>query len=599
MNTGKEYKVMAAIRSVLKRFIDMKISLKLMFSYIAAVTVCILSLGSLYYFITKNYMEKQTTELLGETLKQTKNTIDYKVDLYHTLLASIYGDANIQDLLYHQYASPAEKMEPQQKILAYIRSLKRNYKDLTELSIIVSNRTLPPYGSSIIQEYTMQGEKWYKEAVSRKETILWMQEPEVLSGDRMLIVRKLNHLIFDSYLGMVRLEVDTNEFFKPLDEVGDQSKGWFDITDDTGNIIYSGMVRNIEANKELVHKEYSPAFFQTMGMQTLLTVKNQKFILMQDTIRDTGWRIIYAVPLDMYTSAVNNLKAASILMLLPFMSIFAGISWYLASRFTQKIRELSHSMEKIQIGNFNVYIPYTPNDEIGHLIKGFNIMAGKLKALVEEVYVSKVREKESELKALQAQINPHFLYNTLASISMLGIRTGEGDITRMSNSLARFYRLSLSKGKSIIKVKNEIEHIKAYIDIQNIRFTDKIKMLYEIDEELMEAGCLKFILQPFVENALVHGIWKDKSTITIRILVKKEGEFMVWTVIDDGVGIGRERLKYILCKEENSEGGYGMMNVDQRVKLFFGDQFGVHVFSQKGAGTVVTIKTPIKTTANG
>lgn len=572
---------------------DMRISLKLMLSYLAAVAVCMLILSGLYYFITKNYMEKQTTELLRETLKQTRNSIEYKVELYRALLNSIYGDANLQDLLDHQYATPAEKMEPQQKILAYVRSLKRNYKDLTELSIIAFNRSLPPYGASILQEYNTQGEKWYKEAAASKDTILWMREPEDKTGSHMLIVRKLHHLVFDSYLGMVKLELDTGEFFKPLDEVGDESKGWFDIADRNGDIIYSGTARNVVADKALVHKEYNPAFFQNMGQQTLRTVNGKQFILLQDVIRDTEWRIVYAVPLDMYTSAVNNLKAVTILMLFVFVFVFAGISWFLASGFTQKIRELSHSMEAIQIGNFDVYIAYSPNDEIGHLIKGFNIMAGKLKALVNEVYVSKVREKESDLKALQAQINPHFLYNTLASISMLGMRMGGEDITRISNSLARFYRLSLSKGKSIIKISNEIEHVKAYMEIQNIRFKDKIQMLYEVDEELLDKDCLKFILQPFVENALAHGMWKNKKNITIRILVKKEGEFITWTVIDDGVGIGRRRLERIMEPDENENGGYGVMNVDQRVKLFFGDEYGVKIFSLEGAGTVVMVKTPI------
>jgi two-component system sensor histidine kinase YesM len=274
--------------------------------------------------------------------------------------------------------------------------------------------------------------------------------------------------------------------------------------------------------------------------------------------------------------------------------LFIAISWLLASVFTRKIRELSHSMEKIQTGQFDVYIAYPGNDEIGHLINGFNVMARKLKELVEEVFTIKIKEKEWELKALQAQINPHFLYNTLASISMLGMRAGGEDITLMSNSLAKFYKIALSKGSSIIKAKDEVEHVKAYMDIQGIRFKYKIKMVYNVDESVLEAKTLKLMLQPFIENSIGHGLWKDKKSITVILTVKREEDQIIWKITDDGVGISKASLEAILHSDEDSAQGYGIVNVDQRIKLYFGDRYGVSIFSRPGIGTTVTINTPVE-----
>jgi two-component system, sensor histidine kinase YesM len=178
---------------------------------------------------------------------------------------------------------------------------------------------------------------------------------------------------------------------------------------------------------------------------------------------------------------------------------------------------------------------------------------------------------------------------------MLGMRIGGEDITKMSNSLAKFYKKSLSKGKNIILIKDEIEQVHAYMDIQNIRFKGKINVVFEIDDSILEARSLKLMLQPFVENAIAHGMYKEKKTLNIRIVVCKDGENILWEVIDDGIGISKVRLKSILNSEENAESGYGIVNVDQRIKLFFGDNYGVSIYSRVGIGTAVRIVTPYMT----
>jgi two-component system, sensor histidine kinase YesM len=572
----------------------MKISMKLTLSYLAAAAFCMLILSLFFYSNTKNYIDKQTEELLSQTLKQAKDNIDYKVELYNMLADSIYLNTNLQNILFDDYPHQADKPELLNKILSFLRPFKTSYQDLQNVSLIVTNPTIPIYRNEIISENSVRVEDWYRQVVALDNKVLWSNGYDYEMPGTIVLGRKLSHLVYDSFLGVLRIELSKDYFFNTLHKVKESGNGWFDIIDSKNNYVYTGMSTNDFRFKVAVYNEYKKLLLEKPSKTAVINVNNKKFMTVQDEIQFTGWKILYTLPFTGYTDAIKKLKYAAAGFLLLSALLFIAISWFLASKFTKKIRELSHSMEKIQTGQFDVFITYPANDEIGYLIRGFNIMASKLKELIEEVYIIKIKKKESELLALQAQINPHFLYNTLASISMLGMRIGGEDITRMSNSLARFYKKSLSNGKNIIKIKDEIEQVKAYMDIQNIRFKNKINVVFEINESVMEARSLKLMLQPFVENAIAHGMWKNKKTLNIRLIVLQEGDNILWKIIDDGVGISQIRLKDILSSDENRETGYGIVNVDQRIKLFFGDSYGVSIFSKVGIGTVVSIITPFK-----
>jgi two-component system, sensor histidine kinase YesM len=583
------------IQKAYYRILHMKISMKLTLSYLAAATICMLILSMFFYVNTKNYIEKQTTGLLTQTLRQAKDNIDYKVELYNKLADSIYLNTNFQDVLFDDYPHQADKPELQSKILAYIRPYKGSYQDLQNIKLITTNPTIPQYGNEIISESTQRVNSWYRMVLDQNNKVIWANGNDYEMPDMIILGRKLNHLLYDSFLGILRIELSKENFFGALSKVGESGNGWFDVIDSSNDYIYTGMLTDNSRLKAEVYNEHKKLLSDNPGKAVVINADNRKFITMQDEIQFTNWKILYTLPYAGYADAVKRLKYAVTGFLLLSALIFIAISWFLASKFTKRIRELSQSMEKIQTGQFDVFINYTANDEIGFLINGFNIMARKLKELIEEVYIIKIKKKESELSALQAQINPHFLYNTLASISMLGMRIGGEDITKMSNSLAKFYKKSLSKGKNIILIKDEIEQVHAYMDIQNIRFKGKINVVFEIDDSILEARSLKLMLQPFVENAIAHGMYKEKKTLNIRIVVCKDGENILWEVIDDGIGISKVRLKSILNSEENAESGYGIVNVDQRIKLFFGDNYGVSIYSRVGIGTAVRIVTPYMT----
>jgi two-component system sensor histidine kinase YesM len=264
-------------------------------------------------------------------------------------------------------------------------------------------------------------------------------------------------------------------------------------------------------------------------------------------------------------------------------------------------------MKEVEIGNLNGRVPVESNDEIGQLSAGFNHTVEKLSDLLEEVYVSKLREtemslkqKEIEIKMLQSQMNPHFLYNSLETIRGMALEEGQENIAIMSFSLAKLLRYNLKNDSSFVSLGEEIRFCRTYLQIQKFRFEDRFEYELDIPEWAMELQVVKFSLQPIVENCFVHasGQSLQKFRITISALSVSESSFMV-RIEDTGAGIPNHILEELTRKLEqkttNSDGKHiGLLNVQQRIHYVFGEGFGLSVRSQLGAGTVVEMELPKK-----
>ena len=230
-------------------------------------------------------------------------------------------------------------------------------------------------------------------------------------------------------------------------------------------------------------------------------------------------------------------------------------------------------------------------DEFGELGMNFNHMTERIHELVETVYKIQIMEKEAELKALETQINPHFLYNTLATISWVARKNNPGDVVNITNALAKFYRLVLSKGKTLISVKDELDLVASYLYIQKIRFEDTINIIYDIDETVHKYNIIKNILQPIVENALTHGIESKRGNSTIIIKAGLIAGRIYFKVIDDGVGMNKKTLEEVMSGNVDrvNGGGYALTNLMDRLKAYYGEEQSFEIYSRTGMGTEITI----------
>ncbi|WP_282937418.1 sensor histidine kinase [Paenibacillus sp. RC67] len=391
------------------------------------------------------------------------------------------------------------------------------------------------------------------------------------------------------------LLIDVN--FKTMDElfrrVNLGKKGYVYIIDESaGNIIYHPQQQLIfiglkyENVEQALKYTYGSYLDESTGEKRLITIK---------TVNNIGWKIIGVSYMDEIVATKKEI-GTFIGWLLLFVILFVLlISAFMSAKISQPIKRLDKSMRKVEQGDFNIHIPTTGNDEVGRLSRRFNMMVTQIRQLMDQNIREQESKRKSELEVLQSQINPHFLYNTLNSVVRMAGSGKSEDVITMITSLSKFFRISLSRGKTIITVQEELEHIRNYLIIQKIRYKNKFDFEITAEEQTLSCQTLKLLLQPLVENAIYHGIeyMVDEGHIHISASIR-DGK-LLFEVLDNGLGIPPEKLEQLSTGQVRSEegSGVGVRNVQQRIKLSFGDEYGLHVESLQEEGTTVQVWLPL------
>lgn len=299
--------------------------------------------------------------------------------------------------------------------------------------------------------------------------------------------------------------------------------------------------------------------------------------------------------------SVNRWVVTNIIMLLAVLAFSAAAVWFISGSISNPIRDLRKMAASIAEGNLNVRVENRNTDEIASLGTSLNTMAGKLQELLDRSIKEQENLKKSELKALQAQINPHFLYNTLDTIVWMAEANKSEQVIEIVEALSKFFRITLSKGKDWISIRDEIEHVRSYLIIQKIRYRDILNFRIEVDEEILDYNILKLTLQPIVENALYHGIKNRRAGGEILIRGSKidDKNVILLEVIDNGIGMTKERLDEVQAELDNDntepsikENGFGLNNVHKRIELYYGKNYGVSIQSENNKGTHVSLCIP-------
>ncbi len=321
----------------------------------------------------------------------------------------------------------------------------------------------------------------------------------------------------------------------------------------------------------------------------------QEYYVTRRNIHDAPWQMISMIPKSEYDDQYRTLWVAAILMIGGMIVVIVLMSYFLSSYYVGRLKKLKGEMAGLESGNLNANLPSeTEGDEIEEIYRNFNGMVQEVQRLMQEHYKLGKEVKMAEVRALQAQINPHFLYNTLDLINWISMDYGAEEIGTLTWNLARFYRLSLNHGKSLINIGEEIEHVQVYVNIENYHFDNAISLTVDVPEELKELACLNIILQPFVENAIVHGIAEDPSfeSCAIEIRARRDGDDIIFSVQDDGPGVNVEQMQKETEQDiRKAQHGYGVRNINFRLKLCFGEKYGV-TYKESEKGTHVEIKIP-------
>lgn len=350
-------------------------------------------------------------------------------------------------------------------------------------------------------------------------------------------------------------------------------------------LIYSNLIT--ENNKEAAKFEDGNHIEKFEGSKRLVTVK---------TVGYTGWKLVAISPMSDVTAGYYEFRVFAIFIMIFAIFILISINMFVSSRIANPIKDLEKSVKEFENGVVNLNITENGSYEVQHLAKAIKSMVNQMNILMKNIMIEQESKRKSELNALQAQINPHFLYNTLDSIIwMIENEKYDGSIVMVS-ALARFFRISLSKGKNVITVKDELEHARNYLTIQNIRYKNKFSYSIESDENTLNLTSIKLIVQPLIENAIYHGMEYMSGDGDIVVKSYRKEKDLYIDIIDNGLGMPQEIADKLLIEKVNNGqkkgSGIGLRNVHERIKLYFGEEYGLEVYSEPDEGTTIRIHMP-------
>lgn len=397
-------------------------------------------------------------------------------------------------------------------------------------------------------------------------------------------------------LGICSISVSAKYFQDIMKNANITSEGLVYLMSENGRMITS-------SNSSILQKMQKKGILLNYGAELFMEKKKEgqkEYYITRQNVDGASWQMILIIPENEYEDQYRFLWLSAALMLGSMIAVIVLMSYLLSGYYVGRLKNLNVEMTGLESGNLNANLPITTEeDEIEEIYHNFNGMVQEVQRLMQEHYQLGKEVKMAEVRALQAQINPHFLYNTLDLINWISMDYGAEEIGTLTWNLARFYRLSLNHGKSLISIGEEVEHVEVYVNIENYHFDNAISLEVDVPEELKSYACLNIILQPFVENAIVHGIAEkpDIESCEIRICARREEQDIVFSVQDDGPGVDvKEMQKETQQDIRTAQHGYGVRNINFRLKLCFGEKYGV-TYLESEKGTHVEIKIPVMTMA--
>lgn len=442
---------------------------------------------------------------------------------------------------------------------------------------------------------------WYAKAVAKPQDAIitgpnrhsfFDTDDEVIS-----LSREVQSYENGTFRGVILINLNMNKITEICNSFQEKQENFICIINDKGELVYeqqNGRERFAFDEKEN-RQELNTALGKTKESCFRLNYRGEKYLVTRTDMKTTGWTLVSMVP---YKSVMAETMAISGVMILA-VAITLIVTLLLLNRIltgvVKPLKKLEKYMVQVNPDNMDQRMEILTDDEIGHLSMKFNQMMDRIRNLKEQVIEEQEDKRKYELQALQAQINPHFLYNTLDSIIWMA-ETNDSNIVAMTEALAKLFRISLNKGNEEISLERELEHVKNYLIIQSMRYADKFT--YEISAEPGVERCrtIKLILQLIVENCIYHGIKKKRGTGKITIRAYRREQNLIIEVSDDGCGMPEEICRKILSDEIESENisgsGIGVKNVNERIQLRFGKKYGLSYSSEEGVGTTVTYVLP-------
>ncbi|UVI28816.1 sensor histidine kinase [Paenibacillus spongiae] len=556
-------------------FIRFKLKQKLYMSYLIVTIIPIMVLGIYSYTQSRQLLNEQAKQSIERNISTAESSIAYKMELYNNLIHLIVANGLIQDIVSVQSGEAVELSTLANQLREYLdpyfNMMLTSYHGIDKLTIYTES-PLPEYGDYLRSANRVSDQSWYRDAL-RKFGIRWYFDE---SQQAAYAVSKFPETFLSGH-HVLYVHVNVESIF--MDAMKLLSDYGLVISDSNG----AAAVTNARAASWFSE---APAEVREEGVTTINGIE---FMVINKKIPKTDWTIHCYVPIDQVSGNAAPILYATFIVIGICIAILLIIISLFANGMLRRIYRLNHWMKRVENGGLELKIQNSSKDEIGELTDRFGNMLFRIRELIQEV-------RQKELHRLQAQMNPHFLYNTLSSINWKALQTKSYEISRIVTSLSKYYRTALNKGDHFISVTNELENVKSYLDIMLITDNYGFDVMYDIDNDVNRYDTINMILQPLVENAIKHGVHRKtdgRGMITISACLV-EG-CLQFAITDNGPGMKEELVQNVM---KLRSAGYGLRNVQERIELFFGHGYGItvrgHREGEEGTTMLITVPLTVK-----
>ena len=559
------------MKSIRKKFRDMKYRHKLTILLVIASLVPMTVLALYSHNSMSRLVRRNEIEDTSSILEQTRESVDSQIEIFTSLINYLTYSPDIEEVINEKNMDNYVAYEKYTQVVDPLLTVPKSYHDAIEQIQLFAQSIKVRHEYTLVPLSEMKQE-WWCDSLSDDVQVQWLvntEQPEIVAARKIYNGKELEAVLC--------ITLDYNKIFKPLKNVIAEESGGM-VLDEKGNILYRQ--EDIREN-DLADKTDSAAILEAV---------QKDYVSVDSTSRETGWKFYLYKTQKSIEQSVYQMLLTEIPLIAGCVLIIFILGLAFSRLFTRKIEQLTRNMDQVNHGIREVTVYSDAEDEVGLLIRSFRRMMGEIDRLISEVYENKIALKEFELKALTAQINPHFLYNSLSIINWMAIKSNQKEISKVTLDLSTFYRTALSKGEDMVTVESCIRNIEAYLSIQLVMHDNDFRIEWNIDPQIKTEKVPKLILQPVVENALEHGLdVKEEGEKILRLSFLDSGDDVILRVEDNGLGMEQEVAQSLVTYQAE---GYGLKNVNDRICLLYGEEYMIRILSKVGEGTRVEMRIP-------
>lgn len=555
--------------------------------FLLAVTVLVfLPMLGIYlynYYDTRDILVAREYERLDTDMNQGIRSLEEKIKDYDTVLDLVYVDVNTHMYLCQDYSNQSyEKMF--YYLDRYFQNIMLVQTDIKRICNYSTNYTLPEDGW-YFYPYVEFPHKMYLKAVENNGVADYLGVLKRDDGRYFVFGRLMNYHSAGNIRNIMTVQISSDTFDTVLGENSEESKTL--LVDKFGDII---------ASSDEKYQDYAFSGIagilpgRVVNQHMELSVEGETWMCAGQKAENGMMLVKMIRPASIFHNIQKTLNRMLLMLGMVAILVILAIYYYVGN-YTGKVHMVRYMAKQMGAGKFEYKLPDLGHDEIGEIAIIFNQLNEEIQQLIYENYEKQLKIKDSYLNLMQEQINPHFLYNALSVISSMAMRNRDQRTVESIQYLASFYRISLNKGKQNLTVEDELDLLKNYMKIQTIRFGKRIEITYDCQDSVRNCRTIKLILQPLVENAIHHGM-KEEETLHISVRVYRGQKGLMMEVEDDGLGVEEEKLRRIRSEIRNSREGFGLINVGIRIKLQYGENYGIQIASKEQQGTKVTVCIP-------